>query len=185
MPQESILNLLVRELLPVAKDGILAAVAAHNAGVRAQVLQRSVTLGEAPPSESGCPYCACVKLLATGHRYLLRASRKPQLAGTYQELTAISIKQVLLILEDGGHGAPRHERLLEQATEMDILLSIPLSPSEMRTGAQRCSDMTELALDLAEWHNSGEAAAQAFQHETAGVGELPITVIEGEGRVVS
>ncbi len=178
MPGESLLELAFRELLPVAKDGLLTLIATHQSASTRSLLRERSVMGEAPPVEAGCPYCACVKLLATSHRYLLRGAVKHQMAGTYQQLVQYSIKEVLLILENGRHSAPRHLSLLQQATDMDILLSIPLSQPEMREAAQRCYHMTDLALDLAEWHNGGETTPQPFA--------LPASdVIEVEGRVVS
>ena len=178
MTEESLLSLLVKEAAPILRDGFLTYIATRTPTSTAGAVAIRMLNGEPPLSVGGCPYCSCVKLLATAHRYLLRGATKPQLADVYQQLASYSVKEVLLILEDSSHSVPRHVALVSGAMQIDILMAIPLSPGEMKRAAQKCSDATEIALDLAEWFNSSETTPPATH--------LPARdVIEGEGRVVS
>ncbi len=115
--------------------------------------------------EGHCPYCLVVRRLASVHRYLIRADERRERAAIYQELARRQLREARATLAGARPPAAevdmvrRYEALDRMLFELDDILALPVDMTQYRTIAAAAWASSDIACDLAEWHNTPKEAA--------------------------
>ncbi len=108
-----------------------------------------VTIIEPPEQDTGCPYCAVVRMLSYAHRSLLRAKQKPALTNIYTEIASNAVSEAVGVIHrlepsvENGH-------MINKLHKLEVTLLRSLSISDLDRVASDLWELTDLCYDLAE-----------------------------------
>lgn len=156
MTMQQVLPYLVQTASEIGKEVLISAVRSHLTA--RMIVRPTVSAGESPRADHGCPYCAVAKVLGVTWFYLIRAARKPDFAPIYLGLAAKQVSEAISVLDriPGEPDVPTM-RLSEQLVKLDVALSRPVTAPDYAALAETVMDIMEFDMGLAERYNASES----------------------------
>lgn len=127
-----------------------------------RAMPSTTALEESPPRQ-GCPYCSITRCLAAAHRYLVRGRKRGDLEMVYQGLAHAQLLEAATVLNGLEPALPGTlaMKLTREIIDCEVVLSQPLSDSDLEVAISRVWDTSETAMTLAEGTNAGGGSADA------------------------